>query len=502
MLVIGIRLVGGKFHATPWGRFPNEGVVEWPPSPYRLLRALVSSWKIAHPRVGEDDVSALLKKLAMRPPSFCLPPASVGHTRHYMPPHSGNTNLIMDTFVLVDRASPVRIVWPDLILDPDEMNLLRDLLNGLHYFGRSESWCETFVECDGDAMDNGNCKPYEAGAGMRGNDMELVQVLVPTASVSIAHLVETTSSLRKRGRLQPGGSEVRQYLRDPIVRNPVLSAPAEPKRSNEVVRYAVVDKVKPLVTESLIIADTMRRAAMSMFGNANGGAKSPVLSGKDESGTILKGHMHASYLPTDEDGDGRIDHMTVVAGEIDSSPKKELDALSSVNHLWSASLKGNIRLVFEGHGKIVDFPNVKMFGTSRRWQTATPLVLSRHMKLRKSEGRTIVKDSASAQIRKELSLRYGIGQVKIEYTNPREPMPGSGLAPRTSSDSAIKHGDSRKSVTGPRFRPFEFKRLRKNDKPGGGAYGLFLEFEQPVRGPLCLGYASHFGLGLFVPDTE
>ena len=87
-------------------------------------------------------------------------------------------------------------------------------------------------------------------------------------------------------------------------------------------------------------------------------------------------------------------------------------------------------------------------------------------------------DSAGEQIRKELAARYGIDAVVIEYTNPREYMHGS------------------------KSRPFEFKRFRKNDRPGGGAYGLFLEFKHPVRGPLCLGYASHFGMGLFVPDES
>ena len=477
MLVVGIRLVGGKFHATPWGRFPNEGAVEWPPSPYRLFRALVSSWKTSHPRVGEDDVSSLLKKLATNPPpSFHLPPATVGHTRHYMPPYRGNTNLIMDTFVLVGRTETVRIIWPDVDLGPGEYGLLRDLLGSMHYFGRSESWCEAFVEGAEMPKEGANCRPYDAGAGLSGGDMELVQVLVPTARVSIGHLTEATSSLRSRGRLYPDGSDVCQYLREPLAHNSAAVDSPAPERTIQVVRYAVVDKVKPLVTESLIIADTMRRAAMGKFGNANGGARSPILSGKDGSGAILKGHSHASYLPTDEDGDGRIDHVTVVAEKIDASPR-DLDALCCVNRLWSSSLKGDIRLAFEGHGQVGDFSGIKILGASRRWRTATPLVLSRHMKLKKSAGRTMVEDSAGEQIRKELSIRYGIDRVVIEYTNPREQMPGS------------------------RFKPFEFKRFRKNDKPGGGAYGLFLEFERPVRGPLCLGYGSHFGLGLFVPDT-
>jgi CRISPR-associated protein Csb2 len=36
-----LRFPGGRYHATPWGHHVNEGQVEWPPSPWRLLRALM-----------------------------------------------------------------------------------------------------------------------------------------------------------------------------------------------------------------------------------------------------------------------------------------------------------------------------------------------------------------------------------------------------------------------------------------------------------------------------
>ena len=37
----------GRYHANPWGRHVNEGAVELPPSPWRLLRAVRD---VAHPR--------------------------------------------------------------------------------------------------------------------------------------------------------------------------------------------------------------------------------------------------------------------------------------------------------------------------------------------------------------------------------------------------------------------------------------------------------------------
>ena len=345
MIIIGVWLINGKFHATPWGRSPNEGATEWPPSPYRLLRALVSSWKTAIHDKQKEDVERLLQRLASQAPSFHLPPASVGHTRHYMPPHNympphrGNTNLIMDTFVLVSKSDPVRIIWPNLVLDHNEVRLLGDLLRGLHYFGRGESWCEARIEDSIATKAEPNCIPYEEGASLLGCETALVPVLIPTRDVNLDGLTETTSELRKRNRLYPKGSQMRQYLREKVQISAVAAQRPSAKIAIEAVRYAVIDKVKPHITESLPIADTMRKAAMGKFGEANNGATSTLLSGKDESGNVLKDdHMHASYLPTDEDGDGFIDHVTVVAKGIDASPR-EIDALMRVKNLWSLVAK-------------------------------------------------------------------------------------------------------------------------------------------------------------------
>jgi CRISPR-associated protein Csb2 len=65
----------GRYHATPWGRHVNEGVPEWPPSPWRLLRALIATWRRKCPDLSETVVRRLLEHL-LPPPMFYLPPAS------------------------------------------------------------------------------------------------------------------------------------------------------------------------------------------------------------------------------------------------------------------------------------------------------------------------------------------------------------------------------------------------------------------------------------------
>src|SRR5438093_9632692 len=85
--VLELRFPTGRFHATPWGRHVNEGAVEWPPSPWRLLRALIATWHLKNKSnsVTEPTLRALVAKLAGAIPTYQLPRATAGHTRHYMP---------------------------------------------------------------------------------------------------------------------------------------------------------------------------------------------------------------------------------------------------------------------------------------------------------------------------------------------------------------------------------------------------------------------------------
>src|SRR6185437_2008155 len=89
--------------------------------------------------------------------------------------------------------------------------------------------------------------------------------------------------------------------------------------SPHVSRFARDSTVLPLLTETLPVAEAARRALMSCHGrltekNSIRG-RSDVLAGKDEQGSPLTDHRHAYYLPTDEDGDGRLDHLTVSSVE-------------------------------------------------------------------------------------------------------------------------------------------------------------------------------------------
>ena len=94
----------GRYHATPWGHSANEGAVEWPPSPFRLLRALYATWKNRVPDLPSEVVLALFDELS-EAPTYLVPEHAGAHTRHYLPGKdhregfSTDTTKVLDTFL-------------------------------------------------------------------------------------------------------------------------------------------------------------------------------------------------------------------------------------------------------------------------------------------------------------------------------------------------------------------------------------------------------------------
>ncbi len=113
---VALTFPAGRFHATPWGHHVNEALPEWPPSPWRFLRALVAVWKRKLPHLPPETVEGVLSELAKTSPTFHLPPATLGHTRHYMPLDSTDENKrtkVFDAFVSLAHDAEVVFHWTD-----------------------------------------------------------------------------------------------------------------------------------------------------------------------------------------------------------------------------------------------------------------------------------------------------------------------------------------------------------------------------------------------------
>lgn len=227
MIAISFTFLAGRYHATPWGRHVNEGAVEWPPSPWRILRALVAVWKRTVPELAREQVEPILRALVV--------------------------------------------------------------------------------------------------PGMR---------------------------LGQRGI--------------------------------QVVRYALDSAVLPLVTETLPVAEAARGALMGIHGRLteSGGVRgrSTILSGKDEQSRPLAHHRHAYYLPTDEDGDGRLDHLTVYpAGGVGAEERRALDRLRELRTGREGEEHHPLRLLLLGMAMSEEYSPGPL-QASAVWTSATPYVATRYAK--------------------------------------------------------------------------------------------------------------------------
>lgn len=470
MIAVKLRFLAGRFHATPWGHHVNEGVAEWPPSPWRLLRSLTATFYRARPSgVTQDQLRRIVAALAA-PPLFHLPPANTSHTRHYDQANGGIK--FFDTFVALDPQDAVWCLWPGAELAEDDSKALAALLRDLGTFGRAESWCEAELSGEDDAPQP-NSTPFEEGQTL--TRLEPVRVLLPEEggeTVLDSLLVETTT-MRKARQLDPAGSRWMTYIRTADALRARKTAPsrrAVPILKPTTARFALDSTVLPLVQDALPFAEQVRRA---LIRNRVATEHSEVITGKRTDGTPLEGHAHAHYLPSDEDGDGRLDHMTVYAQR--GFEPQDVTALGALRTIYRKGNRPEVRMVLTGLGKAEEFSEgCVLFGPSRRWRSVTPFSLPRFA-TRGAGKPARPRDLPEAQLVRELRVR-------------RLPEPVS-----------VRRVDGYDINDRPLVRWLEFETRRFKGETGYGLAGFELEFAEAVPGPITLGFASHFGLGLFMP---
>lgn len=530
-----LRFPARRYHATPWGHHVNEGLIEWPPSPWRLLRALLSVgytsgvWNGAGPSA---EARSLVEKLASVMPCYHLPGAVGAHSRHYMPiaklsKGREDTTLVFDTWAQIE-AGELAVTWKVELTDV-EKQLLGQLAERLGYLGRSESWVAARLTRDNDSIPVSNCM-VEGELPKPGPGWEQVALMAPETSTDyarwraqavsqlpsttapsgrkgspnsrpsrrksdeepypediIACLQRDTSWLRRHGWSQPPGSRRVFYWRKvgalevgaPALQRSVGGAPAVTTMLLSLATPSGNEHALPSVMRVLPQAELLHRSLVHFVSKA--GYHSRALTGCDENGKPLSGpHSHAHLLMLDLDSDGNLDHVLIWAPM--GLDHREQNAVRAVRRTYTKGGIGPLRMALAGLGSVVDLSRLGgVFGDrlreylglpdgARVWRSVTPFVPPRFLKQR---GR----NSLFGQVEAELAVRGFPAPAEIRHIDP--------------------HEDDRAR------RQRHFIRTRRSGPlaPLDCGFTFELRFESAVQGPLCLGYGSHFGLGLFTSGT-
>lgn len=502
MLALSFSFPGGRYHATPWGRHVNEADVEWPPSPWRIVRALIAVW---HRKLdpGKRDIEVLKRligKLSEDAPHYRVPEAVHAHTRHYMPGKGNKKTLIFDAFARMEADAVVTTVWPGVELNSEETILLDELLSVLGFLGRAESWADAIRISE----DHGeyNCVPGDSDvdtdtgelrervtllAPMRGNDYTIfrqaqIKGIVKRTDLKpkdkktiLATLPDSwldavslgTLYLRAAGWSAPPAARSVAYIRPAGLLRPVtrvrrksLSLPTA-----TTFRFSLYGKPLPRIEDAVRVGEWVRMAVMSRVKYACGKDAIPgAISGHGLSSEIR--HQHAFWLPEDSDSDGRIDHVLihVSAGVVGPARK----AVESLRHIWNREGQEWEVLLETVSGANLSAVSSPLIGCGKTWMSVTPYLHPWHIKKTFS-----VKD----QIHRECRER-GLPNIM-----------------RVAHFPTVR-------IVGRELRPIHFHRFRsKRGLTQPDTRGSFwrVEFSKPVRGPLALGFGCHFGLGLFAP---
>ena len=488
MIALAFTLLAGRYHATAWDHHVNEGTVEWPPSPWRLLRALVAASYRLGPELEPRRFQSLLERLTS-PPVYYLPPVASGHLRHYMPIEGSNTTKVFDAFLAVGggAAEPADIIaaWPDLELDAADRDLLAQVAAQVAYLGRAESWTEARICTDLPK------RPPDAHPCALGEDP-------PTQTRLLALLSSADYQLWREGFLAALDPQQRrkQVLPESLwdrlnidtaalqragwsavpgtrwISYAIASTPAPPPRrpalaradAPNFVRLVLDGPVRPHVEKTLWIGERVRAALLSHVGDQ----PCPVLTGKDAAGRPLQNHGHAYFLPQANER-GEVDHILVHARDgFDPLALHALRSLRVVHGLTSHPVHTTILAL--GRAEALEQPPLPLH-TASHWESLTPFIPPRCPKQRRGQ----LVDTPEAQLRRLCGLVLGAEPIVIHPFTPEE-------------------------ARARRLHAYRRERRRGGPVPGHAAsLGFRLEFAEPVRGPIALGYGAHFGLGQFTP---
>lgn len=506
-LIIEQRFPLGRFHATRWkqGTF-GDPYGEWPPSPYRLLRALVMRWfqYVREMGLGREEEEAnrrgqlypLLDSLSNSLPFFYLPPYSWRGPaiKQYQPTAVEWTDkqkknagykkpaptLVEDHYRLIPPEEMVFWYWEKLELPSSHISLLDNLLSRVLYFGRAESFCRMRrVE----ALPNGvevNCLLNET------DDGKSVPVLSPVpGQLNPESLLWATGEKEMISRPTPPGTRW-YYAKLPKVPRTVPSLP--PKITHpeglRCVQFAVGGRVFPpvhlwvklterfrgrVIKELAMLISPESRGEYQRLDEANRRQLS-MISGKDEQGKPFAGHRHAYFLLWPDES-SQPTRLIVVREEPFTHNEIEAMLMASEKPVaWDYSApKWKVRLVPIPFGAA---PPQELFTSSRVWKTITPFVppAERH-RFRKGKERP-------GESLEQIVTRLLNGRAKPSLVEAK------GEVTWVKLHETRERRQAQKKSRTPWMRP---------------GYQLKVTFDEEVSGPLILGDSCHYGLGLFVP---
>lgn len=501
MLTLRVAFPWGRYYAHPWGQNPARiAEAEWPPSPWRLLRAIAAAWFQANPgREASTELIQSLEVLGRELPTFVLPKVSFSRTVHYQPYFkkdkdanaSGRYQRARHENLFVGLGSDVLIRWHlSGVNDPlahTVRSLVGDLASHIGYLGRADSVCEVeVVDAAGDTQavaevavqDGKPCRQIGLAyrdvfcpdpATFQAADLWQRRADITGAGSARKHLVQ---ALLDAPQPLPNGAGWFSYRMPAGWPERWIFRHARPVRRVVVNRPIVARSLEfslqcriPVPTKFTVsIAELFRHEAIRRHR-----APSFALSGHDGPQGYDTGHHHAFYLPTPDESGQCLSRLRVWCAH--GFTQREVNALMGVDALRWAAGRFPVRPILIRLER--DLPESR---ASLVWRSVTPFVPPRHWYRKKfAEGWVREPDSPENQLRACLAENGA-----------------------DAAEARVSLGDVAGSTWDVCKVHVHASALREPSRRVGLC--LRVAFPSPVTLPFpSYGHSAHFGLGQFGP---
>lgn len=549
MLALRLTFPWGRYYAHPWGLNPARlREAEWPPSPWRLLRALAAGWFRAYPGCAPaSELRRLLEMLGRELPYIAIGPVTFSQAVHWQPnfgaTKEGKRDAVQKYLIagaykrtrhenhFVATETPVVFRWNSVTLEEEYRSLLDEILPHISYLGRAESICKVERIEDGTLPGDGWCRPcLKDGEPIRRISEDCRDLFCPNPNDFQAddlwsrregrsgqnptdappHLVEELlahqplpDGARWVSYQMPEGWPGRWVVRVAKAKRHTTN-PSPAPRVARYLRFSLQCRVPVPLKFTVPLAERFRAQAIRHFSKiAGNGVSSFAFSGHDKPEDAVGEHQHAFYLPL-----GHSQRQESLLEELHvwcpyGFTQREIEALMRVERLDWGKGQYPIRPVLMAIGNTVpdDCPIAAGQISSRVWRSRTPFVPPRYFYRGNLHGAKLkVKDTPEQQLAQCLKQAGLIvpGEIRRLALNGAAQQfipPASDWdivrAPEGEVDLAASSVVTAVHIPTKSVQQEKVRRI-----------GLFFEiaFDAPVVFSLpALGHSSHFGLGQFVP---
>ncbi|MBD1903721.1 type I-U CRISPR-associated protein Csb2 [Trichocoleus sp. DQ-A3] len=467
-MIIKILLLLNQYHGNAWHHAHCEGLIDWPPAPMRILRAIVAgSYNTKFSTSQQVILKQILWKMSQVLPTYYLPPTAYLQWRSPRPQVQKDVSIapgkiLYSACLLVPENDSAIYCNYDIDCSDEELKTLQQALNGITYLGRRESpavW--ELVE----EMPTANAYPDSSGLRVVAslNSSLTEDELWDSLNLSAADVFQ-----HRKQAVFPGVEQTTYKLEPSQFRSESDRLRTLPRQ----VLLSVQGTNKVSVSQSIALCEALHRRLAKSY-------PEPIFTGMD-TGVKIGSHDHAFITPVTERTGRWIEYIRLYALQ-GFSPS----AINAIANIDKVRIDQWVSLA------LVDFSHSSE--QHSYWESITPMFLSRYPVTRDGRPRMIPGTSYQKDCAEHQALKYlkFLPHLELNGELSFEEFP-KGLGMRIDGE-LIAVCKCEVWVDAARMLNGKHGKLALEK-----GFRIWIEFTRPVSAPISLGYRCHYGFGSLI----